>query len=98
PQPLETPRMGKIAHGVNSGAVNITLPPALRKVKAYEILVRVADSDPALTPDRLEMIASFKGPFTISGLEPATRYSFQLRAMGTQSRTDFSNTVVIICT
>ncbi len=78
PQPLETPAFGKIAHGANSGAVEITLPAVLRKVKAYKILVRVADSDPASTPERLEPVTQFKGPFTITGLQPGTRYSFHL--------------------
>jgi len=98
PQPLEPVRIRKIAHAANSGAVDITLPPTLRKVKRFEVRVGLQDSDTPPTSWRIEMFTSANGPVTIRDLEPGKRYAFQMRAIGALGFTDWSDSVLFICT
>ncbi len=97
-QPLETPRILKIAHGVNSGVLLFWLTPSHKKIVHYELRYAVhVDGTPESWT--VETITSSKFPYSVSGLIPATRYTFQVRALGKTSQfTDWSNPVTFIAT
>ena len=97
-QPIEAPKILKIAHGVNSGVLLFWLTPSYRKVVHYELRYVVHGDE---TPESWTVvtITTAKFPYAISGLIPTTRYAFQVRALGKNSQfTDWSDTVPFICT
>jgi hypothetical protein len=48
-------------------------------------------------PGTVVDVMRVKSAFKISGLTPATMYAFQLQAIGPNNRSDWSNSITIIC-
>lgn len=99
PAPPETPRIAKIAHGVNSGVLLVWMPPTYRKVAHFKLQYVAVDDNRVPIEEWTEIpVAGFKGPVTISSLKPGTLYAFRLCAFGKAGLTDWSNPVFKMCT
>jgi hypothetical protein len=96
---LETPRIPKIAHGANSGVLQVWMPPTYRKIQHFKLQYVAVDDNRVPIEESTEIaVTSFKGPVTISNLKPGTLYAFQLRAFGKSGLTDWSDPVYKMCT
>ena len=96
PQQLWPVHIKKVAHGVISGSADLTLTPSYRRVKCYEVRLRDA-SDTSEDSWRIETFASANGPVTIAGLNPGTKYEFQVRGLGMMGLTNWSDSKTLIC-
>jgi hypothetical protein len=99
PQPLERPRIPKAAHGDRSGEMKVWMPVSLRKIKACELRYTVVNDQDVPAGDWTEKpVGDFRGPVTITKLKPGKRYAFQVRAIGAAGKTDWSESLIKMCT
>jgi hypothetical protein len=94
-QPVETPAFRKVYHGANSGEIMLLINAVLY-ARGYQVQY-AALQDGVPGPWTEVDVPSVKSAFKISGLTPATMYAFQVRAIGAVNRSDWSNSVTIIC-
>jgi hypothetical protein len=95
-QPLQPLRIKKVKHAESSGSVYLTLPPAKRLIKRFDISVREADSELPPESGRVIPSAGSKGPVLIDGLTPGKRYIFQIRGQNAVGTSDWSQPVSLI--
>lgn len=94
-QLVETPTFRKLDHGSNSGEIMLLIN-AVPHARAYQVqYTALKDGIPG--PWTVVDVMSVKSAFKISGLTPATMYAFQVQAIGPNNRSDWSNSVTIIC-
>ena len=94
--PPLTEKIRKVAHGANSGEIDIWLK-AVAKASSYEFRYAVANAGAATTWTTMPL-SSVKAPIALKGLTPATTYLFQARALVKDTFTDWSDSVSFICT
>ena len=95
PQPVTTPTFRKIYRGPNSGEI-MFLINAVPNARGYEVQY-AALQDGVSGPWTAVDVMNVKSAFKISGLTPATRYVFQVRAIGVINKSDWSDSVTIMC-
>lgn len=95
-QQADTPRILKLAHGPNSGTMNVWLSASLRLIKAYHLRYGPVDAPGGVDSWPIQEITSSQFPYLISNLTPAVRYAFQAAALGAEGWTDFCDPVTII--
>jgi hypothetical protein len=96
PTPPLTEKIRKVEHGANSGEINVWLK-AVAKASSYEFRYAVANAGAATTWTTMPL-SNVKGPIALKGLTPATTYLFQARALVRDTYTDWSDSVLFICT
>jgi len=75
------------------------MPKSLRKIRACDLRhVPVDEQDVPIGDWTEQPVGSFQGPVTIQNLKPGVRYAFQVRSLGGLGKTDWSDSVVIMCT
>lgn len=94
--PSLTEKIRKIAHGTNSGEIDLWLK-AVAKASSYELRYAPANGG-AATAWITVPLSTVKNPVALKGLTPATTYVFQARALVNNTFTDFSDSVSFICT
>jgi len=95
PQPLSTPSIRYIDHGV-SGQLMVMLN-GVAKARSYEIRYRKLGNGLA-DPWAVQATTTVRSATPINGLTPGATYSFQVRALGRAGFTDWSDPVSCICT
>ena len=94
--PPLTEKIRKIAHGANSGEIDLWLK-AVAKASSYEL--RYAPANGGATTVWITVpLSTVKAPVALKGLTPMTAYVFQARALVNNVFTDFSDSVSFICT
>jgi hypothetical protein len=94
-QLVSTPTFRRIYHGVNSGEIMLLIN-AVPYARGYQVqYAALKGGDPG--PWTVVDVMNVKSAFKISGLAPQTRYVFQVHTIGTANRSDWSNSVTIIC-
>lgn len=94
--PPLTEKIRKVAHGANSGEIDIWLK-AVARASSYEFRYAVANAGAATTWTTMPL-STVKAPVGLKGLTPATMYLFQARALVKNTYTDWSDAVSFICT
>jgi hypothetical protein len=89
--PLPAPANLRLARGSNSGQI-IARCQKLKQARAYEWRYATAAAPTAW----VEVDATFAASFTITGLVPGTRYSVQVRALGTAGPSDWSDAAMLM--
>jgi hypothetical protein len=98
-QPLDRPGIPRVGHGNRSGEIKVWMPVSLRKIRVCFLQYVAIDDNDAPVGEWTEMtVASFQGPVIIGNLKPGTRYAFQVCALGTAGKTDWSNSAIKMCT
>jgi len=92
---VTTPDFRKIYRGLNSGEI-MFLINAVLYARGYEVQY-AALQDGVPGPWTVVDVMNVKSAFRISGLTRATRYAFQVRAIGVGNRSDWSATVNMVC-
>ena len=94
-QLVETPTFRKLYHGANSGEMMLLIN-AVPYARGYQVQY-AALKDGVPGPWTVVDVMSVKSAFKISGLTPATMYAFQVQAIGPNNRSDWSNSITIVC-
>lgn len=94
-QLVETPTFRKIYRGPNSGEIMLLIN-AVGYARFYEVQY-AALKDGVPGPWTAIDVPSVKSAFKISGLTRATMYAFQVRAIGTNNRSDWSSSKTFVC-
>jgi hypothetical protein len=94
-QLVTTPTFRRIYDGPNSGEI-MFLINAVPYARGYQVQY-AALKDGVPGPWTVVDVMNVKSAFKIGGLTPQTTYIFQVRAIGTANRSDWSNSVSIIC-
>jgi hypothetical protein len=98
-QPLDRPRIPRVDHGDRSGELKVWMPRTYRKIGRCDLRHIAVDDQDLPIGDWTEMaVARFEGPVTIRNLKPGTRYALQVRAHGRLGKTDWSDSVIKMCT
>jgi hypothetical protein len=98
-QPLDRPRISRVEHGDRPGELKVWMPPSYRKIAACDLRHVAVDGQDLPIGDWTEIpVARFEGPVTIKKLKPGTRYALQVRALGKLGKTDWSDSVIKMCT
>ena len=94
-QLVETPTFRRIYDGANSGEIMLLINAA-DYARGYQVrYAQVKDDVPG--PWTMVDVMGVKSAFKISGLTPLTMYAFQVQAIGTVNRSDWSNSVTFAC-
>jgi hypothetical protein len=97
PSPLPPAAILKVEHG-NSGELLVTMKP-LPRARSYDVrYAPVPAGGGTPTAWTTETFASARIAVPIAGLTPGTNYAFQVRAFGKLGYTDWSDSVLRICT
>jgi hypothetical protein len=94
-QLVATPTFRRIYRGPNSGEI-MFLINAVPYARGYQVQY-AALKNGVPGPWTVVDVMNVKSAFKIAGLAPQTMYVFQVRAIGTANRSDWSNSVTIIC-
>ena len=94
-QLVSTPTFRRLYRGSNSGEI-LLLINAVPCAKFYQVQYAVLQND-VPGPWTLVDVPSVKSAFKISGLTPLTMYVFQVQAVGTANRSDWSASRKFIC-
>lgn len=94
-QLVTTPRIRRLFRGYNSGEIMLFIN-AMRYARGY-LLQYAATKDGIPGPWTQVDVMNVKSAFKITGLTPATVYAFQVQALGTANRSDWSDPVTIMC-
>jgi hypothetical protein len=94
-QLVETPTFRKLDRGANSGEIMLFIN-AVPYARGYQVQY-AALKDGVPGPWTVVDVMSVKSAFKISGLTPSTMYALQVQAIGPNNRSDWSNSVTIIC-
>jgi hypothetical protein len=94
-QLVDTPTFRKLYHGINSGEIMLLIN-AVPYARGYQVQY-AALKDGVPGPWTVIDVMSVKSAFRITGLTPATVYAFQVQAIGPNNRSDWSDSVPIIC-
>jgi len=85
-----------IEHGANSGQLIVRIkgvPKALSHELRYAVL---ANGVPGTWTT--ELVTNVRAPLALSSLTPGSTYAFQVRALGKDGYTDWSDSVTFMCT
>jgi hypothetical protein len=94
-QLVTPPSFRKVYQGVNSGEMMLLINAVLY-ARGYEVqYAALQDGNPG--PWTVVDVMNVKSAFKISGLTPITNYAFQVRAIGTANRSDWSASVNMVC-
>ena len=97
-RPLDTQRIRKLDHGSNSGEILVWPPRSYRKIRTCDLRYVPVDDAGLPVGDWTEtVITDFLKPITIKNLKPGVVYAFQIRALGDLGKTDWSDSVTIMC-
>ena len=95
PQPLPTPAIRYIDHGVSGQS--LVMIDGVAKARSYEI--RYAELSGGTAGSwSIQATTTVRSVTPINGLTPGTTYTFQVRALGRLGFTDWSDSVNCICT
>jgi hypothetical protein len=94
-QLVTTPTFRRIYRGPNSGEI-MFLINAVPYARGYQVQY-AALKDGVPGPWTVVDVMNVKSAFKIGGLAPQTMYVFQVQAIGTANRSDWSNSVTIVC-
>jgi hypothetical protein len=94
-QLVTTPTFRRVYHGSNSGEIMLLID-AMPYALGYQVQY-AALKEGAPGPWTVVDVMRVKSAFKISGLTPQTVYVFQVPAIGTANRSDWSNSVQIVC-
>ena len=94
-QLVTTTSFRRVYHGVNFGEIMLLINAVLY-ARGYEVRY-AALQDGVPGPWTVVDVMNVKSAFMISGLTRATRYAFQVRAIGAANRSDWSASVNIVC-
>jgi hypothetical protein len=94
-QLVTTPSFRKIYDGANSGEIMLLIN-RVPYARGYQVRYAVVQ-DGVLGEWVVVDIMSVKSAFKISGLKPVTKYAFQVQAIGTVNRSDWSNSKTFSC-
>ena len=94
-QLVGTPTFRKVYRGANSGEIMLLIN-AVPYARGYQVQY-AALKDGVPGPWTVVDVMSVKSAFKISGLTPVTQYAFQVQAIGPNNRSDWSNSVTIVC-
>jgi hypothetical protein len=94
-QLVGTPTFRRIYRGVNSGEIMLLIN-AVEYARGYQVRY-AALKDGVPGPWTVVDVMGVKSAFKISGLTPVTMYAFQVQALGPNNRSDWSNSVTIVC-
>ena len=94
-QLVTTPTFRRVYHGVNSGDMMLLIN-AVEYARGYEVQYAALQNG-VPGPWTVVDVMNIKSAFRIRGLTPATKYVFQVRAIGTANRSDWSSSVGMIC-
>ena len=89
-QPLTQPAIRKIAPGINSGQLVVRIT-ALRKARSYEMKYGALVNGAMPAQWTTVILTSVRGGVTVDNLTPGVTYAFQVRALGIQGYTDWSD-------
>ena len=95
PQPLPTPSIRKIDHGV-SGQLLVMID-GVAKARSYEVRYATV-TDGTAGSWAIQPTTTVRSAMQINGLTPGSPYAFQVRALGRLGFTDWSDSVNCICT
>ncbi|HYR91259.1 MAG TPA: fibronectin type III domain-containing protein [Terriglobia bacterium] len=95
PQPLATPDIRKIDHGV-SGQLLVMIDGVAR-ARSYEVRYATITGG-TIGSWAIQATATVKSATPVNDLTPGTMYTFQVRALGRLGFTDWSDAVNCICT
>jgi hypothetical protein len=90
PQPLSQPGIRNIAHGTNSGQLVVRIT-ALPKARSYEMRYGALVNGAVPGQWTTVTITSVRGGVPVDNLTPGVTYVFQVRALGNQGYTDWSD-------
>jgi hypothetical protein len=90
PQPLTQPGIQNIAHGINSGQLVVRIK-ALPKARSYELRYGALVNGAVPGQWTTVTITSVRGGVPVNELTPGATYAFQVRALGNQGYTDWSD-------
>jgi hypothetical protein len=85
-----------IEHGANSGQIIVRIkgiPKALSHEMRYAVLANGIPGTWTTVP-----VTGIRAPLALSSLTPASTYAFQVRALGKDGYTDWSDSVTFMCT
>jgi hypothetical protein len=94
-QLVTTPTFRKLYRGTKSGEIMVLIN-AVPYARGYQVQY-AALKDGVPGPWTVIDVMSVKSAANISGLTPATVYAFQVQAIGTVNRSDWSDFQTIIC-
>jgi hypothetical protein len=95
PQPVATPRFRWIKHGSHSGWILLMIG-GVDDARGYEVqYAALQEGIPG--PWTCVAVMNIKSAYTVSGLTPATIYAFQVRALGVVNKSDWSDSVTLMC-
>ena len=90
-------KIRKIEHGANSGQVVVWIR-SIPKASSYELRFGPAVNGGPPATWTAKGAAMVKAPVIVDGLMPGTTYAFQARALAKDGYTDWSDSVLFICT
>ena len=90
-QLVDTPNFRRIYLGANTGEIMLLIKRVLY-ARGYEVRY-AALQDGVPGPWTVVDVMNVKSAFKISGLKPITKYAFQVRAIGSANRSDWSSSV-----
>ena len=94
-QLVTTPTFRRIYRGPNSGEIMVLIN-AVPYARGYQVQY-AALKDGVPGPWTVVDVMNVKSAFKIGGLVPQTMYAFQVQAIGTANRSDWSNSVTMVC-
>lgn len=94
-QLVTTPTFRKLYRGTKSGEIMLLIN-AVPYARGYQVQY-AALKDGVPEPWTVIDVMSVKSAVKISGLSPATIYAFQVQAIGTVNRSDWSDSQTIVC-
>ncbi len=90
PEPLTQPAIRNISHGSNSGQLVVRIT-ALTNARSYEMHYGALLNGAMPAQWTTVTLTSVRGGVTVDNLTPGVTYAFQVRALGIQGYTDWSD-------